>query len=222
MLKIFVVIIASIGCLAESAFAWLEGTQSPTDADWIISGNNIYAGVSGNVGIGDTNTVGKLSVVTNTGCAGSFYQLNAANTHTALRVVGNGIASAIDASNAGTGCAGCYTVSFQSPADVIQASTSGSGSAVFGQTTGTRRAATFQIENAANSYPAMYATTNGTGYGGSFANTNNGKGVYVYNILHLEPRSSGLFAPTEGDIFVFSADHHIYCYLGGTWKQLDN
>ena len=28
--------------------------------------------------------------------------------------------------------------------------------------------------------------------------------------------------PSEGDIFVNSVDHHIYCHLGGVWKQLDN
>ena len=41
------------------------------------------------------------------------------------------------------------------------------------------------------------------------------------DVLHLTPVSSAPGSPTEGDIYVNSADHHIYCYLNSTWVQLD-
>jgi len=34
----------------------------PNDSDWVISGSNMYAGVSGNIGIGTTNPTAKLEV----------------------------------------------------------------------------------------------------------------------------------------------------------------
>ena len=49
----------------------------------------------------------------------------------------------------------------------------------------------------------------------------NSKVVNIEDILHLEPRSAAPGSPSEGDVYVNSSDHHIYCYLNGTWKQLD-
>jgi hypothetical protein len=40
--------------------------------------------------------------------------------------------------------------------------------------------------------------------------------------FHIQPRSSAPSSPQEGDIYLNSSNHHAYCYLGGTWKQLDN
>jgi hypothetical protein len=40
----------------------LGGGGGGADSDWIISGNNMYSGVSGNVGIGTTSPAAKLSV----------------------------------------------------------------------------------------------------------------------------------------------------------------
>lgn len=40
---------------------------SSTEASWITTGNNMYAGVSGNVGVGTTDPPMKLSVVTGGG-----------------------------------------------------------------------------------------------------------------------------------------------------------
>jgi len=42
--------------------AWIEGTQPVIDEDWITSGDDIYSGVSGNVGIGTSNPQAKLEV----------------------------------------------------------------------------------------------------------------------------------------------------------------
>ena len=41
---------------------------------------------------------------------------------------------------------------------------------------------------------------------------------YIWVDFYLE-------SPTqveEGDVYVNSSDNHIYCYLNGSWKQLDN
>jgi len=48
------------------------------------------------------------------------------------------------------------------------------------------------------------------------------RALHVSDVLRLEPRDSAPSTPSEGDIYVNSTDHHIYCYLGSAWKQLDN
>ncbi|MEW6744628.1 MAG: hypothetical protein AB1486_17875 [Planctomycetota bacterium] len=45
--------------------------------------------------------------------------------------------------------------------------------------------------------------------------------LHINDVIRLEPRSSAPSSPGEGDLYVDSSDHHIYCYLNGTWKQLD-
>lgn len=47
------------------------------------------------------------------------------------------------------------------------------------------------------------------------------RALHVKDVLRLEPRSSAPDSPSEGDLYVNSTDHHIYCYLDGSWKQLD-
>lgn len=49
----------------------------------------------------------------------------------------------------------------------------------------------------------------------------NGK-TNINNVLRLIPQSSAPSSATEGDIYVNSSSHHIYCYLNGSWVQLDN
>lgn len=222
MSKYIAITIASVCIFFGNAFAWVEGTQSPADPDWTISGNNIYAGVTGNVGIGKTNPTAKLDVEVPQGTAAHFKQVDDANTLPALSVIGNGSSQALDVYSWGSGEAGIFGLDILNSSDALVARTMGSGNAVYGHTTGTKRAGYFKIENPANTWPALYAETNGTGWGGSFANTNNGKGVWVYNILHIEPKVGIPDSPTEGDIFINLTLHHIYCYLGGTWKLLDN
>jgi hypothetical protein len=53
---------------------------------------------------------------------------------------------------------------------------------------------------------------------GDFTN----KRVNIRDTLRLEPRASAPSSPSEGDLYVDSGTHHIYCYLSGAWKQLDN
>jgi hypothetical protein len=47
------------------------------------------------------------------------------------------------------------------------------------------------------------------------------RALHIKDVLRLEPRSAAPGSPSEGDIYVNSTDHHIYCYLNGQWRQLD-
>ena len=67
------------------------------------------------------------------------------------------------------------------------------------------------------------------GGGNLFINGNVGIGtlspqraLHISDVMRLEPRASAPSDPSEGDIYVNSTDHHMYCYLNGVWKQLDN
>ena len=51
--------------------------------------------------------------------------------------------------------------------------------------------------------------------------TNPQRALHVNDVIRLEPRLTAPLSPAEGDIYVNSNDHHIYCRLGGIWKQLD-
>jgi len=46
--------------------------------------------------------------------------------------------------------------------------------------------------------------------------------VTIKDVLKLTPRSTAPSNPVEGEIYVNSALHHIYCYLNGVWVALDN
>jgi hypothetical protein len=52
--------------------------------------------------------------------------------------------------------------------------------------------------------------------------TNPARSLHVSDVMRLQPRSAAPGSPSEGDLYVNSSNHHIYCYLGGSWKQLDN
>lgn len=52
--------------------------------------------------------------------------------------------------------------------------------------------------------------------------TNPQRALHISDVMRLEPRAAAPASPSEGDIYVNSTDHHIYCYLNGVWKQLDN
>ena len=45
--------------------------------------------------------------------------------------------------------------------------------------------------------------------------------LHIVDVLRLEPRSTEPSSPSEGDIYVNSSSHHIYCYLANTWVMLD-
>ncbi|MCK4568926.1 MAG: hypothetical protein KAT76_01475 [Bacteroidales bacterium] len=64
------------------------------------------------------------------------------------------------------------------------------------------------IENSDSDFPLI---------GGDFS-TNK---VTINDVLKLAPRITAPSNPTEGELYVNSLNHHIYCYLNGSWKQLD-
>lgn len=47
------------------------------------------------------------------------------------------------------------------------------------------------------------------------------KSLTVKDVLKLKPRESPPLHPTEGELYVNAVEHHIYCFLNGTWKRLD-
>lgn len=48
--------------------------------------------------------------------------------------------------------------------------------------------------------------------------------LHISDVMRLQPRNSAPTSPSEGDLYVDSSFHHIYCYTGSPrqWKQLDN
>lgn len=77
------------------------------------------------------------------------------------------------------------------------------------------------------------------GKGGSFSGTGTGTGLesdtstttgyaayFTGNAtrspLHLDPVNPAPTTPTVGDFYVNHVTHHVYCYLNGSWRQLDN
>ena len=46
--------------------------------------------------------------------------------------------------------------------------------------------------------------------------------VTINDVLNLAPRTAAPGSPANGDLYYNSTDHHIYCYVNGSWKQLDN
>lgn len=65
------------------------------------------------------------------------------------------------------------------------------------------------IDNSSTSTPLIY--------GDFFENK-----VTITDVLNLRPRNTFPVSPMNGDLFYHATDHHIYCYVNGAWKQLDN
>jgi hypothetical protein len=68
------------------------------------------------------------------------------------------------------------------------------------------------------STPTLFVDSSKVGIGTS----NPQRALHISDVMRLQPRASAPSSPSEGDIYVNSTDHHIYCYLNGVWKQLDN
>jgi hypothetical protein len=66
--------------------------------------------------------------------------------------------------------------------------------------------------------PTLFVDSSKVGIGTS----NPQRALHISDVMRLQPRASAPSSPSEGDIYVNSTDHHIYCYLNGVWKQLDN
>ncbi|MFH2094997.1 MAG: hypothetical protein ABIJ16_04790, partial [Bacteroidota bacterium] len=45
--------------------------------------------------------------------------------------------------------------------------------------------------------------------------------VTINDVLILAPRTTAPANPVEGELYVNSVNHHIFCYLNSVWVQLD-
>jgi hypothetical protein len=184
---------------------------SMPDADWTINGDTIYH-LNGNVGIGTTNPSGKMHVY------------NADDSIPAFVVSGSG--------NAIFNLTGVFKVGNSSGEEFC---IEPYGIAHMKRESGGYN---LTIENpstwSGQDYGAARFIANGGVYairadGKSYFNGNVGIGtttpqraLHISDVMRLEPRASAPDNPSEGDIYVNSTDHHMYCYLNGAWKQLDN
>ena len=190
---------ANVTITAAADTITISAEGGGADADWTISGNDMYSAVSGNVGIGDTSPDDKLDVIntgsgtafsasTNgTGQAGSFHIRNPGNTFPALFAQTNGSGSALEGKTFGTGRAGSFQIENENnnrPA--IEATTNGSGAAFSASTNGTYRAGSFHINNPSNNSSALFAHTDGTGEAG------------LFRINNTSNSQAALFAITNG------------------------
>jgi hypothetical protein len=172
------------------------------DNHWIGSGNDIYTGNSGNVGIGNASPAAKLDVATTgTADASRFVINNSASAANALYATTNGSGAGVFATNSGSGMAiegtvsGSYYASWfeinnatnyfdavhgvtNGGGSGISGTNTGNGSAVFGYSSGTNHAGYFAIDNPANTSDALLSTTNGDGNAMKAVNNANGRAGY--------------------------------------------
>ena len=53
-------------------------------------------------------------------------------------------------------------------------------------------------------------------------NQNEFTNAKIGNLLQLQLLDAAPTEPQEGMIYINSSDRHIYCYLNGAWKRMDN
>ena len=217
--------------VTEGGTGWRPVAGTP-DNDWTMSGSNMYSAVSGNIGIGSSTPKNKLQVTatsnstvyasnTGTGRAGSFVIDSGANTGSAVWAETNGTGNGLTARATGTGSAALFETTVAHNAPTVQVSSMSSGNGLEVDQNGMGRGAYVHIDNASNAYRGLEVTTAGTGWSGFFSG---GNGVYISDVLYIKPRTTpptGSAGPIEGMLYVNSATHHIFCYLNGSWKQLD-
>jgi hypothetical protein len=65
----------------------------------------------------------------------------------------------------------------------------------------------------------IYRTTGNVGVGTSSP----ARKLHISDVMRLEPRADFPTSPSDGDICVqgTGGSYHIYCYLNGSWAQLD-
>lgn len=81
---------------------------------------------------------------------------------------------------------------------------------------------TLFIENSNSNLPLIYGDfTDGSEIVKIYGDFETSGTATINDVLHLTPMDTAPTSPSNGDIYV-GTDNHIYCYLGGAWKQLDN
>jgi hypothetical protein len=212
---------------AASTFGALYGETNGTGS--AVFGNQLGLGRAAQFQIQNaSNDNAAIRGFTNgTGYAGFYTISNAANASAGIFSTTNGTGAAIFGESTGTGSAGKFVVNNVSNNSVtLWAETNSNqplSAAIYGRNTGTGdAAASFRIQNAANSFSAAYAETNGTGpalfgnqlgtgVAGQFqiqngSNSNaavrgftNGTGYAgFYTINNLLNTSAGIFSQTNG------------------------
>lgn len=105
--------------------------------------------------------------------------------------------------------------------------TSTNGIGVYGEAKGNDYSNKYGVYGLANGSGTNYgiygkATMGTTNYAGYFDGDVRILGTTtMHDVLHLTPMATAPTFPSNGDIYV-GTDNHIYCYLKGVWKQLDN
>lgn len=195
-----VVVIASVLILAGSSVAWIEGTQpvatrplTPPIATAEISDDAVTtAKISP-----DGGSPGQVLTVT----AGPDIGWSAVPSDGDWTISGTDVYSTV------TGNVGIGTTTPNAKLHVVNT---------------TDRTAYFQVDNTTSGYSAVTGWTNGIGWAGFFQSDNAaGRALYIRDVLKIEPRPAPPGSPSTGYICV-ATDNHMYCYLGGGWKQLDN
>lgn len=180
---------------ASNGSAGLSGTGTAsqvafwTGANSLSSNSNLFwDNTNFRLGIGTASPSYPLHVTT-AGATDAMFVTHTGNTSRAatfqITAPGNGSA-AVYATTSGSGSAGYFNVTGTAAAN-----------AVMGYTTGTRRAGDFTIANAANNYPALDATTNGTGVAVNGTNSGTGKAA-SFQITNATSAGDALYATTSG------------------------
>jgi len=182
----------------SGGYSWATGDyirQTATGRIEIIAGGTKYGPQlvvnNGSVGIGTNGPISKLSNAANLASDGTK-RTGPSSINWRVEDYGG---YAIGIENTATGGSGLL---------VDAGNNSGTGATV----------AHFVSNNAS----LMYIGENGNI---GINNTTPARKLHINDVMRLEPRTSAPGSPSEGDLYVNSTDHHIYCYLGGVWKQLD-
>jgi hypothetical protein len=150
--------------------------------------NGTGAAIQGTTSTGFASVYGRREGATN-GNAGAFEITNAGNAFQALavRTIGTGSAATFDVNNAASG-ATALNVSTNGTGAAIQGTTSTGWTAVYGRREGATNghAGKFEITDAGNTSPALFAYTVGTGTSATFE---------VNNVASGAP---GLYSTTNG------------------------
>lgn len=179
----------SAGSKFASAAVYGEhvGTGDAAGAFRISNSANTYSAL-----FGETTGSGPavFGVQKGTGRGGQFQITNSLNANAALR-----------AFTSGTGYSGFFTIANpQSTSAGIFSTTDGKGAAVYGQNTGTGDgfAGLFNVTQASNTFPAIQASTVGSGSGVRvFQDTGTGPGIDIF-VRNTASTAAGLFVDHQG------------------------
>ena len=187
------------------------------DGDWTLSGNDMYNNNSGNVVIGTPapkNEILTLRRDVDDGTRISIYNLSTeSEAFAGLKLFSatadGGLSVQHDTYTGTYGLFGHTADRF-----LLYSSTNSAGISIM----------PLSSSGDVRIYSGGYLSTNErlritSGGNVGIGTTNPQRRLHISDVMRLEP-SSAPSNPSEGDLYV-NSNHHIYCYLGGCWKQLD-